>query len=333
MKKKKGRGRGPAAEEESEQKRHERRQRRLKKEEERKEEKQERTKRRLQRFMLSLGHDYSTIEVEVKAHLQSGRPPSISATADIVDTSVVPLGTHIPLPPMPVPFDAWSFDGRFGISVLCTNTGRRDVPTLCRFNYCPREDAAQLLGDAGLADPAESYLYPSVCAAAKRANQGKAANGWTFFYVFVIHNDRTSVSTITPHIIPPHHARQSIVCQSIVHRYRVPLLRFREDMSAGPGFVQRGGLQYTQVEIERMCRLASQVHPSTKVYARDKYCEIVHSMGKHRPRDHVPGILEPILRALPNLITPRPTAPVTQGKWRLPPVTRDFCPTFVTFTT
>jgi hypothetical protein len=45
----------------------------------------------------------------------------------------------------------------------------------------------------------------------------------------------------------------------------------------------------------------------------------------------LPQFLEGMLRLLPNLITPAPTECVAHGPWRLPPVTRDFCPTFVQF--
>jgi hypothetical protein len=297
------RGRGAASEEESEQKRHARREAKRQKELERATEKRDRTIRRQRKHMLKLGLKPSAIEVMLTSNMSAPEAQQASAHIDMVDLSILPVGHNLPLPPLQVPFDAFSFDGRFGISVLCMQTGRRDVPTICRFNFTPKEDAPVLIGAAGMQDPSEAHLYPSLCAAAKRANL-KAANGWTFFYTLVVWNDRT---------------------------YRVPLIKFRSDNSGGPGFVQRPGVEYTSDEISRMCKLASGVHPSSKAYLQRRFWDCVGMMGRHRPRDVVPQFLEPLLRVLPNLITPTPKLPVEYGQWRLPPVSRDFCPTFVQF--
>lgn len=167
------RGRGPASEEESEQKRQHRIEAKKQKELERATEKRERTVRRLRKHMMKLGLKASTIDATLANSMTTadaaGREHS-SAPPDLVDLSILPVGHNLPLQPLQVPFDAFSFDGRFGISVLCTSTGRRDVPTICRFNFTPKDDAPVLIGPAGMGDAAEALLYPSLCAAAKRAN-------------------------------------------------------------------------------------------------------------------------------------------------------------------
>lgn len=61
--------------------------------------------------------------------------------------------------------------------------------------------------------------------------------------------------------------------------YRVPLIKFRQDIGGGPGFVQRAGLDYTREEKERMCKMASQVHPSSKAYLQRRFWDHVNTMG------------------------------------------------------
>lgn len=169
------RGRGPASEEASEQNRQRRADAKRQKALERATEKRERALRRYRKHMLNLG--LKPDPSDMAAFDANGNlPEDTQATADntnggdVVDLSILPVGHNIPLEPLKIPCDAFSFDGRFGISILCTDTGRRDVPTICRFNFAPADDAPVLIGAEGIADAAEAFLYPSLCAAAKRAN-------------------------------------------------------------------------------------------------------------------------------------------------------------------
>lgn len=72
-------------------------------------------------------------------------------TAETVDLCLLPVGDKIPLRPLPVPFDALSFDGKYAISVLSMEAAKhskkkKDSKGLCRFIYCPSEEAEKLLG-------------------------------------------------------------------------------------------------------------------------------------------------------------------------------------------
>jgi hypothetical protein len=168
------RGRGLASEEESEQKRQARFEAKRQKELNRANEKRERTMHRMRRHMMKMGLKASVMEsiaANVTTNAETARQLT-SAPSDLVDLSLLPIGHNLPLPPLLLPTDAFSFDGRFGISILLdqTQTRRRDVPTICRFNFAPAEDAPVLMGEAGIKDPAKALLYPSLCAAAKRAN-------------------------------------------------------------------------------------------------------------------------------------------------------------------
>ena len=218
----------------------------------------------------------------------------------LVDLCILPLGDTIPLTkPLQYPFDCISFDGKYMLSILEVRLDRRDSPTLCRFTRVPPEDVETLLGPVGVSDPRESFLSPSLNAAAKRCYL-KNANGWTTWFVMVLHEERT---------------------------YRVALDRFRPS-KGGPGFVPRPGMEYTEKEIEDMCALAAKSHPSTTECADKGFFSLVHSMGSHSNREVLPEFLEPILRVTPTIINPKPNQSVAYEQFLLPPVTNTFMPTF-----
>jgi hypothetical protein len=224
----------------------------------------------------------------------------------MIDLSLLPYGDTIPLrQPLQVPFDCISFDGKYMLSCLVM-TDRRDVPTICRFVRTPPESAELLMGVAGMKNPQDAYLSPSLGAAAKRCYL-KSANGWLNWYVVVIYQGRA---------------------------YRVPLDRFRKNKQ-GPGFVKRPGVNYTEEEFTQMCDMAFKLHPSTtEVYCK-KFFERVANMGAHSDRHIVPHFLESFLRVIPTVINPNPTTPATYpGKQLfLNPVTPTSIPTFVHFST
>lgn len=218
----------------------------------------------------------------------------------VIDLSILPLGDTIPLnKPLMCPFDCISFNGQFMLSVLVM-TDRRDTPTICRFIRVPQEDMEVLMGPLGMQDPRESYLSPSLGAAARRALL-KNTNGWTMFYVLVLHEGRT---------------------------YRVALDRFRKS-KGGPGFIERPGIHYTDEEIEEMCALAAKSHPSTSEYVAKQFFSHIHSMGAHSDRRCLPDFLETLLQVVPTVINPNPTTPVLyNNQWTLPPITPLLLPTF-----
>lgn len=151
---------------------------------------------------------------------------------DTIGLSLLPIDPSLKLKPLPCPFDAFSFDGQFGLTVLSMNFHKCNVQTLCRFNHCPNDRIKDLIGEAGVKEPNESFLYPSFCTAARKANQ-KAVNGWSFFYVLVVQGTTT---------------------------YRVPLKQFKKPF--GPGFTQQ--LQYTKKEIKYMSEMAIRTSTDSK---------------------------------------------------------------------
>lgn len=250
-------------------------------------------------FTTKLGLKPSNIEAVLAA---APTDPRYQRKINLINLSILPTGDTIPLTkPLQYPFDCISFDGKYMLSVLVVQLKRRDAPTLCRFVRVPTEDVDVLLGPMGLKDPRESFLSPSLGAAARRCYL-KSTNGWTTWFVLVVHEGRT---------------------------YRVSLDRFRP-IRGGPGFVARPGLQYTEKEIEDMCVLAAKTHPSTSEYATKEFFSLVHSMGSHSNREVLPEFLEPLLRVTPTITNPSPTESVPHENWLLPPITQTFMPTFFT---
>jgi len=247
-------------------------------------------------FIKKRGVSPQNIEAVLKA---APNDPRYHRKDHLLDLSLIPLGDKIPLKrPLLYPFDCISFDGRFMLSVL-VQTQRRDTPTICRFIRVPQEDVDVLLGPMGVKDPRESYLSPSLGAAAKRCYL-KSTNGWTTWYVLVVHEGRT---------------------------YRVALDRFRKS-KGGPGFIPRTGIKYSEQEIDDMCTLAAKTHPSTQEQALQAFFSLLNSMGSHSNREVFPDFLEPFLRAIPTIINPNPTALVPYQNWLLPPVSQSLLPTF-----
>jgi hypothetical protein len=249
-------------------------------------------------FTTKLGLKPSNIEAVLAA---APTDPRYQRKVNLIDMSILPTGDTIPLTkPLQYPFDCISFDGKYMLSVLCVlGPERRDAPTICRFVRVPPEDVDVLLGPMGLKDPRESFLSPSLGAAAKRCYL-KSTNGWTTWFVLVVHGGRT---------------------------YRVALDRFRP-AKGGPGFVPRPGIQYTDKEIQDMCALAAKSHPSTSEYATKEFFSLVHSMGSHSNREVLPEFLEPLLKVTPTIINPHPTESTQHEQWLLPPITDSFMPTF-----
>jgi hypothetical protein len=219
-----------------------------------------------------------------------------------LDMCILPIGDTIPLTtPLPVPFDCISFDGKYMLSVLAM-TDRRDTPTICRFIHAPPEEAKMLLGPVGMINQQESYLSPSFGAAWKRCHL-KSTNGWTQYFVIVIHENKS---------------------------YRVPVDRFRLK-KGGPGFVVRKGMEMTEEEINHMCELATKIHPSTSEYLQKDFFNTLHSMGTHNERSVLPLFLQSFLKCLPTINNENPASTlsaVPYAQYALPPISPTFLPTF-----
>lgn len=190
---------------------------------------------------------------------------------ETVGLSLLPIDPSLKLKPLPCPFDAFSFDGQFGLTVLSMHTNKSNVQTLCRFNHCPNDRVKDLIGEAGFKEPNESFLYPSFCSAARKANQ-KAVNGWSFFYVLVVQGFTT---------------------------YRVPLKQFKGPL--GPGFTQQ--LQYTKQEINYMCEMAirsfADLKPNEDTVGRrkpDVIPKFLKDMLRVLPTQIIPEPKEPVKR-------------------------------------
>lgn len=218
-------------------------------------------------------------------------------------TLIPRISADFELPNLPVPFDAFSFDGKFGISCLTLESSGH--PNLCRFNFCPESEVEHLMGavTAKTGNLQEAYIYPSLCTAVKRAH-AKSVDAWMFLYVMVVN---------------PKDGRT----------YRITLDQFKEKKK----FVVRPGFKYEKAQLEVMKNMANQMHIANKQRELLSWPQQVRTMGTHRPLDLIPSFLENLLQVIPSIIIPHPDRNVickaADQPYFLPPVNQQHCPTFV----
>lgn len=295
-----------------------REQRRRQKEQEFQAKKRQRTEEKLDK----LKEKHQLTDEEVKSLKESLLRENESLKQSLLSSSLFDLnlfrrdGYQLPLKPLPVPFDAISFDGLFGITVL-SMACLRDVqikgvgktPVLCRFNFCPEEYKMDLMGPEGIKHPSNSYIFPSLASAVSRANHMKSADGWNFFYVLVVHDGGTE---------------------------RVALQKF-QPKHGGPGFViRKNGPNYTKEHLHLMCRLAHKTHLSNMSMKKQNLMKSLKSLGIHRDKDVFPAQFQPLIQVLPNRIYKNPVAASVECKdkmehieYVLPRVTESCHPTFI----
>jgi hypothetical protein len=295
---------GGTLREAKERKRTEKEEKRRRKQAEKEQRKRNRVRDRMRKMFLKMGMPATSADRMLES-MQTFDTLQRTIRPNTIDLNLIPSGHYdcnkIPLTqPLQVPFDAISFDGRHMISVLAM-TNRRECPTVTRFVYMPQSDVSCLVGDPGVSNPEEAFLYPSLGSAAKRCNL-KTTDGWTYWHVLTVYNGRT---------------------------YRVPLKRFRKK-HGGPGFENRKGFSYTPEELDSMCECAAASHHATKGLLEHRFWNLVYSMGIHSDREVLPGFLEPFLKVIPTILDQKPQRAVEYAtEWILPPPTPDFHPPFV----
>jgi hypothetical protein len=263
-------------------------------------------------------NNHNFLNNEVGGYLS---PVSTTISKNPISACLLPwLPSNVPLlNPLLLPVDAFNVDGTTAISLLSLSSTDRDCPELCRFCYSSdNEEALHLMGDLGIKNQNESYVYPSLKAALsyqKNHDLKKMVknNGWDNFYVLIVHEQRTYRCLLSRFI-------------------NYPNKKFNE--INGPGFCYRQGLKFTEEEVSLLTSLAL-LKPLCKVHESKESKESNDTNDKIRNVDFnsdlLPGVLTHLLPVIPTIIQPNPLLYVMNGSYILRPVRYDSCPTFMFF--